>query len=101
MRPQALSQKLGIVLGKEEQHFRLVKMEKAVLKEYRKQRDYEAPYSSPEKMKEVWEKEYEYRPGTLEYYADRFRSYHRLVYIIRTIRYLKDLKNENDSQISS
>lgn len=101
MRPETLSQRLGIALGKEANHFRLVRMEKAVLKEYKKQENYERPYRSPQEMRALWEEDYEYKPGTLEYYSDRFRSFHRLVYIIRTIRYLKGLKNENNSQIPS
>lgn len=91
MRPEKMSQILYNILRKPAQHKRLVKHEKAIRREYEKQYEYLMPYSDPATMKQQWTEPYEYQEGTLEYYSDRFRAYHRLVYILRTINHFKGI----------
>lgn len=92
MRPEKLTQTLYNILSKPAQHKRLVRHEKAIRREYEKQYKDEKPYYwDPVSFGKQWSEPYEYSEGTLEYYSDRFRSSHRLVYILRTINHFKGI----------
>lgn len=89
MRPETLSQKMYKILSRPHQHYRLIRLEKRLRRLYEEQAAFEREYIDQAKMDALWQEPYEYCEGTLEYYSDRFRSYHRMVYILRTIEHFK------------